>query len=402
MRREPRGITRSKDARIRVLHVLVGLTIGGAESLLADLLPLLDPERYEVAVCSLKGWGPIGDRLAARGVEVVALGGRGRFDLRVITRLASLIRERRFDIVHSHLFLANLVSRVTGRALRVPALISSQHDTEVWMRWYHLLAERASARLADHVTGCSGAVRDYAIERMGASAGRASILYNGIDLDRFGSPPDRMVRREKWGIPRDAPVAGVVGRLDLPKKGQDLFLEAASEVAASLPEAFFVIVGEGPSRAELERIASRGGLAERVVFDSTEHSVPEVLAAFDLAVLPSRWEGFGIVLLEAMASRKAVVASAVGGVLEIVEDGVTGLLVPPDDASALARAMHGLLCDRDRCDIMGEQGRRRVEARFSIEATGAQLERLYRSLIDSYDGGDAEITTPSRPEGETA
>jgi len=391
----------SPKRKTRVLHVLVGLTIGGAESLIADLVPRLDREAYDVTVCSLKGWGPIGDRLARRGVKVVALGGKGRVDPRVISRFASFIRRERYDIVHSHLYLANLISRLVGRLLRVPIIISSQHGTEIWMRWYHLLLERTTVHCADHVTGCSESVRDYAVDVMGADRRHSSVLHNGVDLDRFALPPDGSVWRERWGIPSDALVAGVVGRLALPEKGQDLFLAAAGEVAEAFPRAYFVIVGEGPCRPELERIAREVGISDRVIFDSTQDEVPRMMAAFDLAVLPSRREGFGIVLLEAMASRKPVVATNVGGIPEIIEDGLTGMLVPPCDAPALARAMVRLLSDRQQCDMMGEEGRRRVEASFGIEKTAARLESLYRSLSgEKARRSHAEDVRGIEPRGE--
>ncbi len=368
--------------RPRVLVLTVGFTIGGAEQLVLMTAPRLQKLGFEVTVACLKGWDLVGDELEARGVRAVALGSRGATDLRAVGRLLALLRRERVQILHSHLFHANLAARVIGRIAGVPVILTSHHDTDVWMGPHHRLAERATAPLSDLVLTCSEAVRRYAMRTYGLSPGRVRTLMNATDLaaEPGGAAARERVRHELGAGPADL-LIGTVGRLDEPKKGLPVFFAAARILARDLPRVRFAVVGDGPARAAIEACATREGVSHRTVFAGTRRDIGEVMTALDLFVQPSLWEGFGVTLLEAMAAGRPVVASRVGGMPEVVRDGETGLLVPPGDPVALASACAALLRDRDRAARLGCAGRDRVVAEFGIDRLVGETAALYRSIL---------------------
>ena len=368
--------------RPRLLVLTVGFTVGGAEQLVLMTAPRLQKMGFEVTVACLKGWDLLGDELEARGVKAVALGSRGATDLRAAGRLLALLRRERTQILHSHLFHANLAARVVGRIAGVPVVLTSHHDTDIWMGLHHRLAERATAPLSDLVLTCSEAVRRYAMRAYGLSPGQVRTVLNATETPSEGTDlaSRERVRHELGAGPADL-LLGTVGRLDEPKKGLPVFLAAARILARDLPRVRFAVVGDGPARAAIEARATREGVSHRTVFAGTRRDIPAVMSALDLFVQPSLWEGFGVTLLEAMVAGRPIVASRVGGMPEVVRDGETGLLVPPGDPGALAAACAALLRDRDRAARLGHAGRKRVEAEFGIDRLVAELASLYRSIL---------------------
>jgi len=340
--RNVRAVTRRRSAP-RVLILTVGFTVGGAEQLILMTAPRLRRAGFEVTVACLKAWGPVGDELQAAGIRALALGARSPIDPRAAGRLISLLRRERIQIVHAHLFLANVVARLLGRLSGDPVVITTHHDTDVWMGRRHRLLERATAPLSDAVVTCSEAVRQYALATYRLRPGLVQTLRNGIVIPerRADAGGRERLRRLFCAGPEDRVIA-TVGRLDEPKKGLAVFLRAAGRLARDMqtidggPKVRFVLVGEGPARPRLEALAREEEIESLTTFMGERRDVADLMEAFDLFVQPSLWEGFGVTLLEAMAASLPIVASRVGGIPEIVRDGETGCLVPAGDAAALA------------------------------------------------------------------
>ncbi len=287
-------------------------------------------------------------------------------------------------IVQGHLFAANLAARIYGRLADVPVVVTTHHDTDRSLGLAGRLLERITAPLSDAIVASSEAARRHAAEAYGIRQDLLRTLYAAVDpAGPEGSPaPARRetIRRELGAGPRDL-LIGTVGELREPKKGLSVFLAAAGLLAREFPNARFALVGEGPDRGRLEARAAEEGVSHRTIFSGPRGDVREVAGSFDLFVLPSLWEGFGLMLLHAMAAGTPIVATRVGGVPEVVADGATGILVPPGDAGELAGACAGLLRNRERAERFVAAGRERLERVFSIERLVRDTSAFYRGLL---------------------
>lgn len=370
---------RPPDGKINVLHMTVGLGLGGAEKVLADFATGLNPAEFNVEVLSLKGEGTVGEKLKAAWVPVTALNGRGLWDATAYARAARFLRAKRFDVIHAHVFWANLLAcRLKGGS----RMIWHEHDTDEWMSIGHKALERAVIPRADKVLAISQAVAGCLERRNPGLRDRIAILPNTVRVKNFEVPAGTdKASLQKRLFPWSGPVAGYVGRLDEPKKGLSVFLRAAALVLKSQPDARFVIMGEGAAESSLRALHAALRLGDRCVFLPPRLEVAPVYHALDFFVLPSLWEGFGIALLEAMAAGLPVAASRVGGIPEVVEDGRTGLLAPPGDAEALAAVLSELFAHPARREDLGRAGLERVREKFSLEKNIAQLETIYRGLM---------------------
>jgi len=369
-----------------VMLLTVGLTVGGTERQLLELASRFDRRRFNILVCALKGEGPVARAMRERGIRVEVLNGRGTWDLRVLSRLFRLIRRERPEVLHAFLGLANLAASLAGRLLGVPVIIWSYRDVEVWKTKAHWLVERTAVRWADAITCCSEAVRQFVLAHMNGQASKFSTIHNGVDLESFSR--SRAASRTELKLREGGFVIGTVSRLDEPKKGLTVMLQALADLAGrdGIPPWQWLLVGDGPARDRLRSLAAELGLSGQVMFAGMRDDVAAVLPAMDIFVCPSLYEGFGIAIVEAMAAGRPVIASAVGGIPEIVVHGDTGLLVPPGDAALLAGALAALLNHPEQARAMGARGLARARERFSIEAAVQQHQQLYESLSARHAG----------------
>lgn len=369
-----------------VLHVAESSGRAGGEAYLVRLARALDRHRFRLAVVVPEP-GPLLDRLVALGVptRTVPLAGR-LVSPRALAGLVRVLCTLRPAVVQSHGARTNVYTRLAGRLARVPVVLSTVHnslfDYEVHplRRRAYVLAESATSVLADRVIAVSGAVARDLVRRYRMAPARVVTVRNGIDADAFlPSRPTEAVRRELGLAPGDRPVA-VVARFT-EQKGHVHLLEALPAVAARVPAVRCLLVGDGPLRPALEARAAALGLAGLCRFTGARDDVADLLAAAEIAVLPSRSEGLPFVLLEAMALGKPVVATAVGGVPEVVENGDTGLLVASGDVPGLAAALTRLLAEPEAARAMGARGAARVRRDFPLAGMARALEALYISCL---------------------
>lgn len=366
------------DSPIKVVHVIDELPPDGAERLLVDVLKHGSPAfRYSV-VCLVRGGALVGE-LEAAGVPVTVLGRRGRFDPSLLVRLVRWLRTERPSVLHTHLFTADAWGRTAAWLARVPLVYSTIHSTNLWKSRLHRQVDRLLARVSTRVIACSTEVGERLVAHDGLPRERVVVVPNGIDLRRFGSVERGGVRAE-LGIAETVPVLAVVGRLHEAKGHADLFA-ALEEVRHETRDFRCLVIGSGDLREALEADVRQRGLTEQVRFLGQRADVPRLLAASDAMVIPSRWEGLPIALLEAMAMRRAVVATAVGGIPDVIADGENGLLVPPGDRAALARALARLLGDADLRRRLGTAAGALVRRRYDVAGTAAAYEALYREAL---------------------
>lgn len=364
---------------MRILYLIDSLNVGGAEILLVALARHCLEQGHRVRVAYFTD-GPLREELVALGVPVDRLGKRGLADPRALVRLLRLLKRERPDVVHTHLRKSDLAGQLAAGLRGVPVRVSSAHNADPWRRrrlltWIHRLCTWRCQR----VIAVSAPVAEHLVATASYPAERIVTIENGIDLERFD--PERTVAQDRteWGAASDDVTIGVVGRLE-PQKGHSVLLEAAVEVVREAPNARFVIVGEGALRDELEAQRARLGLDERVVFAGLSRDVPATLAALDVVVSSSHWEGLPLSLLEAMAMRKPVVATAVGGVTQVMEDGVTGVLVSAADPGELAGGLLRVVRDPAWAAGLGERAAQVVRLRYGEETMHRRILEVYRSL----------------------
>jgi glycosyltransferase involved in cell wall biosynthesis len=366
---------------------------GGGERLAIEGAIRLDPERFERTLC-LTRWDDEFERqeparellarLRSAGVRVIGLRRRGRFDLWAWRPLLRLLRCERIDVLHAHLFGSNVWASVLGRIARVPVVIAHEH---MWA--YNggglrpLIDRELIARLADTFVAVSQQGRRSMIEVERIPAERVVVVTNGIPEMAAG---DGARIRDELGIPPQAPLVGSVGHLRA-EKAYEVLIEAAGELLPERPQLRVLIAGEGPERDSLERLSATLELGAAVTLAGARDDIPDLLAALDVAVCCSDFEGGPLSVMEYMAAGLPVVATRVGGLPELVRDGETGVLVPARDPRALALALAELLDDPVRRRELGAAGRELVRSDYGIDAWVASLESLYLSLLERKCAG---------------
>lgn len=365
--------------RLRILYLIdTASSTGGAERFAIGLAAHLERERFEPWMCTTRGAEDDAalETLAAAGIPHVDLGRRARWDVHRLAGLAKLLRRERFDVLHTHKFGSNLWGSLIGTACRVPFIVAHEHswsyEGDPLRAW---LDGRVVGRLATRFVAVSSADarRMATIERVPGE--KIVVIPTGYVPSAETSERDLRV---ELGLAPNTPLIATAAILR-PEKRLDLVLEAQARVLASIPGAHLAIAGDGDCREELERRSRELGLNGSVHFLGTRRDVDSILRAADVAVLASDREGSPLMAFECMASSTPIVATAVGGLPDIVEAGRTGLLVPRRDAGALADGLVDLLADDARRAELAAAAHDRL-AQFTIQATAARFAALYESL----------------------
>jgi len=363
-------MSKERPSRLRILAVIASSEFGGAERVLASLLEGYDRDRFEVWV-ACHGDGPMIEEYRRHASGVWAFDLVNIFKPATVAALARLTERLHCQIIHTHLWTADLLGGMAAVLARVPIRVATVHGEyfrtveEEGLHWARKIALsktfRLTYRLFDRVIGVSRSVAADLLERPGlrVGPGKVTVIRNGLDLSRIPVSGSRVDRRD-LGLSATAPVLIAVANFS-PYKGHRWLLEAMPRVLRRFPEAMLLLVGDGSTLPAIRRQVQERQLEGNVRMTGFRRDAIELMALSDVVVLPSvSSEGPSTVVLEALALGKAVVATRVGGIPEVVEDGETGLLVPPRDPRALADAICTLLADRSRAQLLGEKGRRAV------------------------------------------
>jgi glycosyltransferase involved in cell wall biosynthesis len=384
--------------RPRVGHVITRLILGGAQE---NTLHTVVGQRADYDVTLVIGVddgteGTLRDRAVAANVRMLVVPTlvrpiRPLTDVLALLELVRLFRRERFEIVHTHSSKAGILGRLAAWIAGVPVVVHTQHGLPFheyqagWKNRFYIWFERRCAPITDLMICVSDRTTRGALD---AGIGRPEqyvTIHSGFELDRFLAVRDRLTppsAKQRLGIPSDALVVGKVARL-FPLKGHEQFLAAAPEIARAHPDAWFLFVGDGPIRAQVEEKVAALGLKERTVFTGRvpPDVVPECIQAMDVVVHTSLREGLARVLPQAGAVGKPIVTFDLDGAPEIVKNGASGYLVAPLDTSALARRVSELLVDSDLRRNMGETGRQIVENMFSLERMLRRINEEYERLL---------------------
>ena len=387
----PKSTRNSRSAPIRVAHVVDLLALAGMEYGVIKLVNRLDPERIQSMIVCLRHQTEDARQLLAGTIPVFELRKSPGRNWRLIGRLAAVFRAEKVDIVHSHNWSTLLYSVAAAQLARVPIVVHGEHgkdDTNVDRR--RLIASRVLVRGVARVCAVSRDLTEELVRDWRVPRERVARIPNGVDLEAFGRDDERDTLRKELGLPPGSRVVMNTGGFRTIKDHPTL-LRAFARIHGEDPAARLVLVGSGGAadpRAGLDRMAAELGIREAVVFAGVRQDIPRVLQVCDVYVNSSRFEGMSNTILEAMAAGRPVVATDVGGNPELVEDGVSGFLVPPGDEGHLAARVVKLLRDASLRSRMGAAGRARVEAVHSMGGMVRAYADLYEELWARYRGSN--------------
>ena len=378
-------MTTAPPERIRILFVTPNLGVGGAERHIATLAPALDLSRFEPRICCIKERGPMFDDVVRAGVPALSLESGTRQAPAALMRLVRLMRAFRPHVVITRGLNADILGRVAATIARVPVVVVWKHNTGHIARGrLEIVSERALDPFTDRYFAVAEGQVPYLTGELGWPERKIRVIHNGVDPAAFPYDPER-VRDEAFaaglGI---APGEVVVGILAVfrPEKDHETFLRAARSVADRVPNVRFLLAGDGPARDELEALTRELGLEDRVIFAGLRSDISAILGLIDVIVLSSfTIECFPYAILEAMAMGVPAVCTSVGGLPEMIDEGVTGRLVPPKDPAALADGIVDVLSDPERRRAMGRAARRRLEERFTLARSAAETERVIEEAV---------------------
>jgi glycosyltransferase involved in cell wall biosynthesis len=363
----------------RVLQLITGITVGGAENHLLTLCEGLVDRGHDVTVAYLKGAGELREEFEAAGCTVVPIDIRADADPLGLLRLFRHVRRNDYDVIHAHLFHGTVYGAAVAAFLRDTKLVVSKHnDHPFWAEQPYKTIHDLAMTQANDVVCLSDHVREYLLETTRVSPEIVRTVYYGLDPAPFDERDDSEIAAVRRELSEDGPLVGTVGRLT-EQKDLPVLLRAFDQVLEAVPDAHLAIVGRGEQENDLRALARQLGTADQVTFTGFRDDVPALMCAFDVFALSSRWEGFGVVFLEAMAARTPIVASDTSAIPEVVGRGAdsAGRLVEPGDVDGFATAIADLLSDDEERDRVGELGRQRLETQFGVERMVTAVEETY-------------------------
>ena len=365
--------------RARVVYLSHAFMVGGAEEMVLNLVRRL-PERYEPAVVCIHRAGPIGEEIQRTGVAFSVLGLNPGLSRPVdVLRLRDALHAMQPTIVHTFLLTGSLYGRFASMMAGVPIVIGTEVNIYENKRPSHARAEQWLMRGTDAVIASAASVKEYYVGQIGADPAKVEVIYNAVDWSQLQATIGRDALRSSLGVPAEAVTAGIIARLTEQKAHRVLFEAMARH--ARLQQMHLIVVGDGELRESLQQCVETLGLQGRVHFVGARRDLGNILAAVDLFTMPSLWEGLPLSLVLAMGAGLPVIATRVAGIPEVVEDGVSGLLVSPGNSEELGQALARVVEDAALRRTLGERARSFVTPRFGVDQYVGSITGLYDRLL---------------------
>jgi L-malate glycosyltransferase len=363
--------------RKKVAHLVEDMKVGGIEKVIAAIALGLDKRRYTVEIWCLARGGAVAEWVAKEGVQVRIFSWQSYHNPLNIIRLAMRLREFQIDIVHTHGYYAGTFGRLAAITAGISLVFAHVHTSDLTFSMRHRLIEKGLSFFTRKIICISQHVKGFVESQEGIRPERTALVYNGTGRLFEAAGNDPLEGTEK--LTDDDFVIVSVGSL-VKNKGHHVLMEAVRMLCPEKPAIKVLIAGDGPQRSALQDFVDRCGLSSTVMFVGVVKDVRQVLGAADIFVLPTvHREGLSLAVLEAMQHGLPVIASRIGGVPELVDDGATGILVTPNDPHNLAQAISTLAHDNKLRRLMGESGRKKIDRLFRVERMVAQIESLYES-----------------------
>lgn len=374
-----------------ILYIIDNLEFGGGEMVFSQLINRLCRDKYKVTVACLPT-GIFMERIKGSGASIKPVDMSNKFNFKVILQMVNLMKEQNIDIVHSQGARAEFFSRLAAKLAGVHIIVSTVampvegFDVNPIKKFIYTVLNRFTECFVDRFIVVSEALDKVMRERHRIEPQKLVTIFNGIETDEYSIPDEEVMcgksrLREELGLENNVPVIGAIGRL-VWQKGFEYFIDVIPEVLKEFKEARFLIVGEGPLENKLKVKSKKLKVDDKVIFTGFRNDIKEILASIDIFVMPSLLEGLPMILLEAMAMGKPIIATDIEGIKEILENGRTGLLVPPRDPQALSEAIGDLLIHKDKARQIGLAARKAVEERFGVDIMVQKVEGAYEELLN--------------------
>jgi len=372
-------------AKINILHIYQNSNVGGIQQQILSIVRVYDKEKFNPIVCCFGPRMELGKEIEKAGIDFVALNRKryNKFSVGIIVDLYRVMKERNIHVLRTHKYRANLYGRIAGKLAGVPVIVASEHNiyrNEKEKRFLRRITNKILSIVTDKMVTVSDAIRKDILRYDRFPPSKIMVLHNGVDTERFKPGTNYRDIRRQFAISKDDVVIGFVGRLVI-NKGLNYLIEAVALLKKSF-NVKLLIVGDGSLMEELKKMAKNKGLEESVIFTGMRRDITDILSSIDIFVLSSIKEGFPNSLLEAMAMGKPIVATAIGGIPEIIQHGANGLLVQSADIEGLAAAIKTIIDNPLMAQRIGRAARDFIEKNYSIDATVRKWETLYRQILE--------------------
>lgn len=375
------------NRRCNLLHMVSTFAIKTDTKWLLQIARHLDRERFNLSAACFYDGGPIRDELESLGVRTFDLDLPHEFDPRAVLRAKRLIYDLHCDIVHTHLLRADLFGAAAARFVRVPVVLSTAYAIGAYRRAKRRradpLLDLACSKLPTHTIAVSEAVKRDCVERLGIAPEHVTVIHTGIDPPQHVDMEQAAALRRQWGVSDETPLIVTLSRLSY-EKGIDTLIDAAALLKKTHPQARIVVVGDGPDEAALRERIQEKRVEDTVRLAGFHDDVWPALAAADYVCMPSKSEGMPNVLLEAMAMRKPIVATTVGGIPEAITSEENGLLIPPEQPQTLADALARVIADASFAQRIADAGSRTMQERFHVRDVVARYAETYQRLLSEW------------------
>jgi len=367
--------------KIKILYIITGLEIGGAEILLLNIVKNLNKDLFNCSILYLKGKADIGGEFSELNIDVYNNSRYSFFNPYKYWKIFNLIKQKKIDIVHSHLIHSNLIARIIGKASNVKVIINSEHNTSNWKFKYipFIILFRITLRYVNLVHCISNSVRDHILSIITIDNSKLKVIYNGICLDRFKN--NKFQKTSTINYSNSHPIIGCVSRLDK-RKGIEYLIKAIGLLKVQYKDIKLILVGDGPQRSFLNRLVKELSLVDQVVFVGKTFEVEKYLSIFDFFVLPSLQEGLSIAIIEAMASGVPVIASNVGGIPEVITHKQDGILIKAKNENDIFEAVIQLNNDKKLKSKLISNAYDKISAKFDIRKIVKEFESMYTHYIN--------------------
>lgn len=370
--------------KINVLHIIQNSKTGGVQKQLLNLLKTYDLSIINPIVCSFRPKEEIGIEIEKLGLDFISFDSKRhyRFSPQIIMKLIKLMKQKKIHVVRAHKYRASLYGRIAARFAGIPVVITSVHGNyRKDLRLERRIANKILLRGTDRIVAVSESIKKDIVKYDKVDPSKVVVVYNGTDLARFSPDIKAENMRKSLSIKEDDIVVCCVGRI-VPAKGLEYLIEAVSLLKKEIKNIKLLLVGGGWLLEKMKKKASECGVDDLTIFTGKRDDVPEILSCIDVFVMPSIAEGFGNAIVEAMSMEKPVVGTRIGGIPEIIKDGVNGIIVPPEDPQALAKAIKDVIVNKPSTLKMLKQAKEDALSKFTIQGTARKWESLYRSLLE--------------------